>query len=142
MLYTIEEIIFWASVLLLVSIIGSKITIRFGIPAILFFLIIGMLMGSDGPGGIPFDDPFVAEFLGVIALAYIIFAGALSINWKSIKPVLWSGISLSTLAVLVTAVLTGAITCVLFKLSLLKGLLLGAIVSSTDVAAVFSILRS
>lgn len=142
MLYSIEEIAFWTSVLILVSIVGSKIAGRFGIPAILLFLVIGMLTGSDGPGGIPFDDPYVTEFLGVIALAYIIFAGALSTNWKSIKPVLWSGISLSTLAVVITAVSVGVIIHIVFKLPFLKGFLLGAIISSTDAAAVFSILRS
>lgn len=142
MFYSIEEIAFWTSILILVSIIGSKIASRYGIPAILLFLVLGMLTGSDGPGGIPFDDPYITEFLGIIALAYIIFAGALSTNWKSIRPVLWSGISLSTLAVVITALLIGGIIHIVFKLSFLKGLLLGAIVSSTDAAAVFSILRS
>jgi cell volume regulation protein A len=140
--YSVEEIILWVGILLLICILGSKIGEKLGIPAILLFLFLGMLAGSDGPGGIPFDDPWIAQLLGVIALTYIIFSGALSTKKESIKPILWSGIVLSTIAVLGTALIVALIAFVFFKIPIIKGLLVGAIVSSTDAAAVFSILRA
>jgi cell volume regulation protein A len=141
-MYSINEIIFWVSVLLLICILGSKIGEKLGIPAILLFLVLGMLTGSDGPGGIPFDDPWTAQLLGVIALTYIIFSGALSTKREHITPILWSGVMLSTLGVLGTAIIIALLANLLFYIPLIKGLLLGAIVSSTDAAAVFSILRA
>jgi len=140
--FTAEEIIFWAAVLLLVSIFGSKAAGKVGIPAILLFLLVGMLTGSDGPGGIPFDDPWVVQFLGVISLIYILFSGAFNTKKENIAPVFWSGVTLSTLGVLLTAVIVAIITSQIFHISLLGSLLLGSIISATDAAAVFSILRS
>ena len=94
---SIEYILLAASVLLLVSIVASKISARLGIPALLLFLAVGMLAGSEGLGGIYFDDPFVAQFLGVVALVFILFAGGLDTEW-AIRPVLGLGIALATLA--------------------------------------------
>lgn len=128
--------------LLLLGILASKASSRLGIPALLLFLVIGMIAGSDGPGGIPFDDPQLAQALGVLALAYILFAGGLETDAKAIRPVLWCGVSLATIGVLLTAALVGAFCVYALSLPWLEGLLLGAIVSSTDAAAVFSILRS
>lgn len=101
-----------------------------------------MLAGSDGIGGIYFNDPKIAQFLGVVALTFILFSGGLETKWESIKPVLRDGISLATVGVLVTAVSVGVFASWLLGLPIEVGLLLGAIVSSTDAAAVFSILRS
>src|SRR4030065_2699710 len=98
-----ETILLIAAVMLLVSILASKSSGRLGVPALLFFLVIGMLAGSDGPGGIYFDDPWLAQSLGVLALAFILFSGGLDTEWRSVKPVLWKGIALSTLGVLGTA---------------------------------------
>ena len=140
--FAAENILLLGSVLLFVSIISSKTSFRFGIPALILFLIIGMLAGSDGPGGIPFNDPHVAKFLGVVALTFILFSGGLDTKWESVRPVLKSGIALSTLGVLLTATIVGLSSHYLLHVNLLEGLLLGAIVSSTDAAAVFSILRS
>jgi cell volume regulation protein A len=139
---SVEYIFVGAAVLLLLSIIASKTSGRVGVPALLFFLIIGMLAGSEGPGGIHFDDPWLAQSLGVLALAFILFSGGLDTDWRIVKPVLWKGIALSTLGVLGTACLVGWFSATLLNLSLFEGLLLGAIVSSTDAAAVFSIMRS
>lgn len=139
---SIEYILAGAAILLLLSIIASKVSDKLGIPALLIFLVVGMLAGSDGPGGIHFNDPFIAQFLGVIALSFILFAGGLDTNWASVRPVLWSSIALSTAGVLITAVLVGWFATVVLGFSLLEGLLLGAIISSTDAAAVFSVLRS
>ncbi|NUQ83778.1 MAG: potassium/proton antiporter [Anaerolineales bacterium] len=128
--------------LLLLSVFASKVSDRFGIPALLLFLALGMLAGADGPGGIYFDDPALSQFIGIIALNLILFAGGLETEWKDIRPVLKEGIALSTLGVLLTALAVGLVAQALLDFSLLQGLLLGAIVSSTDAAAVFSILRS
>jgi cell volume regulation protein A len=101
-----------------------------------------MLAGSDGPGGIYFYDPKIAQLLGVVALTFILFSGGLETKWESVKPVLWQGVSLSTLGVLITAISVGVFCCYILDYSIYEGMLLGAIVSSTDAAAVFSILRS
>ncbi len=139
---SIEYILTGVAILLLLSIIASKASDRLGVPALLIFMIIGMLAGSDGPGGIHFDDPYAAQFMGVLALAFILFAGGLSTNWESVKPVIWPGIILSTLGVFLTALLVGIFAILVLNFSLLEGLLLGSIISSTDAAAVFSVLRS
>jgi cell volume regulation protein A len=131
-----------ASGLLVLSVLASKISGRFGVPALLLFLAIGMLAGSDGPGGIAFDNPWIAKSLGVLALAYILFSGGLDTQWTSLRRVLWQGLSLSTLGVLLTAALVGAFAMRVLNFSLTEGLLLGAVVSSTDAAAVFSILKA
>ena len=101
-----------------------------------------MLAGSDGPGGISFDDPKIAKFIGAVALSFILFSGGLETKWNDIKPVFWQGVSLSTIGVIITAATIGFLVFLLTDFTLLEGLLLGSIVSSTDAAAVFSILRS
>lgn len=101
-----------------------------------------MIAGSEGPGGIEFDDAWAAQLLGVIALAFIIFSGGLHSSWKSVSPVLWTGVSLSTIGVFLTAILVGLFVHYLLDFSILTALLLGAIVSSTDAAAVFSVMSS
>lgn len=136
-----EYILIGASILL-VSVLASKISDRFGVPALLLFLILGMLAGSDGPGGIYFDDPAQAQFIGVIALVLILFSGGLDTEWNSVRPVIKKGLLLSTLGVFITALVVGLFSTVLLGFSLVEGLLLGSIVSSTDAAAVFSVLRS
>lgn len=142
MTFSAENILLVGGLLLLVSILASKTFAKFGIPALILFLVIGMLAGSDGLGGIYFNDPKVAQFLGVMALTFILFSGGLDTNWKSIRPVVKSGIALSTIGVLITAVGVGLFSSYLLGYSLKEGMLLGAIVSSTDAAAVFSILRT
>lgn len=138
----IENILLGAAILLLLSIIASKASGLLGVPSLLLFLAIGMLAGADGPGGIYFDDPWLTQFIGVLALAFILFEGGLVTDWKAIRPVLAKGVVLSTAGVLITAVLVGLFVHYVLGFSLLVGLLLGAIVSSTDAAAVFSILGS
>ncbi|HEY9075047.1 MAG TPA: potassium/proton antiporter [Anaerolineaceae bacterium] len=139
---TIEPYLVFAAILLILSVAVSKISDRFGIPALLLFLALGMLAGSDGPGGIYFDDPALAQSLGITALAIILFSGGLDTSWKSIRPVFKEGIVLATLGVLLTAILAGVFAHLVLKTTLLEGILLGAIMSSTDAAAVFAVLRS
>jgi potassium/hydrogen antiporter len=138
----IGNILLIGSVLLLISIIAGKTSYRFGLPTLLLFLLIGMLAGSEGIGGIYFDDPKLAQYIGVVCLCFILFSGGLDTDWKYIRPIMWQGISLSTLGVLLTAVTLGVFVWAVTDFSIYEGLLLGAIVSSTDAAAVFSILRS
>lgn len=142
MVLTSENILLIGSILLLLSIVASKTSGKFGVPALVIFLTVGMLAGSDGIGGIQFNDPYMAQSLGVIALTFILFSGGLETKWDKIKPILWKGITLSTLGVLLTALSVGVFISTFFDFSLTEGLLIGSIVSSTDAAAVFSILRS
>lgn len=127
--------------LVLASILASKISDRLGVPALIVFLCVGMLAGSDGPGGIAFDNAAAANFVGTLALAFILFSGGLDTNWQIILPVLGRGAILSTIGVALTAVLVGVFCWVALDFDLLTGLLLGSIISSTDAAAVFSLLR-
>ena len=136
------NILLIGSLLLLISVIAGKTTNRLGVPTLIFFLIIGVLAGSEGIGGIHFDNAYISQFIGIIALNFILFSGGLDTNWQSIKPVLWKGIALSTLGVFLTAISVGAFVRYVFGFSIWEGLLLGAIVSATDAAAVFSILRN
>ncbi|HCB00979.1 MAG TPA: potassium/proton antiporter [Anaerolineae bacterium] len=137
-----QLILIIAAGLLLISVLVSKISDSSGVPALLLFLAIGMLAGSDGFGLIYFDDPNLTQFIGIVALNLILFAGGLDTQWKDVRPVLKYGVALSTLGVVITAVIVGIAAQYLLGVTLYQGLLLGAIVSSTDAAAVFSILRS
>ena len=139
---TTENILLIGSLLLLISIFAGKTSYKFGVPTLVLFLLIGILAGSEGIGGINFNDPQLAQFIGIVALNFILFSGGLDTSWKSIKPVMWQGISLSTLGVLITALSVGVFVSFITDFTIYEGLLLGAIVSSTDAAAVFSILRS
>ncbi|GKS60189.1 K+/H+ antiporter [Nitrospira sp.] len=142
MTLTIEYFLLAGSCLLLLSVIASRASGRLGIPVLLLFLVIGMLAGSDGPGGIHFDDPWFAQSIGVVALAFILFAGGLDTRWASVRSQLGKGIALSTVGVALTTGLVGLFTTTVIGMSWLEGLLIGAIVSSTDAAAVFSVMRS
>ncbi|MCU0521554.1 MAG: cation:proton antiporter, partial [Anaerolineae bacterium] len=84
----LERTIIVVAVALLVSVLVSKVSDRFGIPALLLFLIIGMLAGSDGPGGLHFDDPALAQSVGVVSLVLILFSGGLDTEWKAVRPVM------------------------------------------------------
>lgn len=139
---TTENILLVGSILLFISLIAGKTSARFGVPVLIFFLAIGMLAGSDGIGGINFDNPKTAQFIGIIALNFILFSGGFDTNWQSIKPIAWQGITLSTLGVFITAFSVGIFVWAVTDFSIYEGLLLGSIVSATDSAAVFSILRA
>lgn len=130
------------SLLLLISVIASKASEWLGVPALLVFLAIGMLTGSEGPGGIYFDNTQLTQMLGSLALAYILFSGGLETNWKSVRPVLRPAGILATVGVLQTALIVAVFAVFFLKFSWLEGLLLGSVISSTDAAAVFSVLRS
>jgi len=140
----IEHLLLIASALLLLAVLAGKASARIGIPPLLLFLVVGMLAGSDGPGGIYFDDPLLAQLIGALALAFILFSAGLDTEWSSVRPVLWPGLALSTFGVLLTAALVAwfATLVLVLGFSWLEGLLLGAIVSATDAAAIFATLRT
>lgn len=142
MLLSTENIMLLGSVMLLISVFVGKPTYKFGVPTLLMFVLIGMLAGAEGIGGIYFNDPKLAQFIGIISLNFILFSGGLDTNWQSVKPVLWQGISLSTLGVVLTATFIGLFVFAITDFTFYESMLLGSIVSSTDAAAVFSILRS
>jgi cell volume regulation protein A len=114
---------------------------RTGLPALVAFLGLGMLLGSDGPGGIAFDDAELAREVGVVSLVAILYEGGLSTSWRRLREVAAPAISLATVGVVVTAVATGLAAHELFALSWTEAFLLGAVVASTDAAAVFAVLR-
>lgn len=130
------------AVLILLGVIASKISSRLGIPALLLFLLLGMLAGSEGLGGIDFADLGLAQDIGVLALSFILFAGGFDTQWEEVRSVLGRGILLAILGVLITALVAGVVAAWILDISMTAGLLLGAIISSTDAAAVFSVLRS
>ena len=114
---------------------------RAGVPSLVAFLGLGMLLGSDGLGGIEFDDAELARKVGVVALAAILFEGGLATSWRRLREVAVPATLLATVGVVVTAILTGLAAYALFDLSWLQSVLLGAVVASTDAAAVFATLR-
>ena len=144
---TAENILMIGSILIFFSILTTRAGHRFGVPTLLLFLVVGMLVGSDGLG-IEFSNPKDAQFIGMIALIIILFSGGMDTRYHEIQPVAVQGVLLATLGVLITAVITGLfihwITGSLqdsFKFSFWESLLLASVMSSTDSASVFSILR-
>jgi cell volume regulation protein A len=135
-------VVFTVGLLVFLSIFASKISGKFGLPVLLMFLAIGMLAGADGPGGIYFDNAEVANLVGTFALAFILFSGGIDTNWDSVRPVLGNALALATLGVALTAALVGIFAWKVLGFDMYEGFLLGSIVSSTDAAAVFAVLRS
>jgi potassium/hydrogen antiporter len=114
---------------------------RTGLPVLVAFLALGMVLGSDGPGGIEFDDAKLAREVGIIGLALILYEGGLQTSFRRLRQVAVPAALLSTVGVAVSAILTGVAAYALFDVSWLEAVLLGAVVSSTDAAAVFATLR-
>src|SRR6266852_7410199 len=123
------------------SIVVALGATRAGVPSLVAFLGLGMLLGSDGLGGIEFDNADLARKVGVVALAAILFEGGLVFSWRRLREVAVPAALLSTVGVVVTALLTGLAAYALFDLSWLEAVLVGAVVASTDAAAVFATLR-
>lgn len=144
----LEIVLLVLSVLFFLSVLAGKASSKFGIPALLLFLAVGMLCGTDGLG-IHFDNIYIAQSIGTIALCIILFSGGMDTNVSEVKPIMLQGLVLSTLGVLLTALVTGIIiwwvlgkTLVASGIGIAGALLLTSTMSSTDSASVFSILRS
>ena len=131
-----------SSLVLLISITSSKVLYKFGVPILLIFIGLGMIFGSDGIVGIYFSDYELTKEISSIALVIIMFYGGFGTNWSMAKPSALQSILMSTLGVIITATLTGLFSHIVLKITLLEGLLIGAVVASTDAASVFAILRS
>ena len=148
MVFTAENFLLIGSILLFVSIVAGKTGYRFGVPSLLLFLAVGMLFGSDGIG-VQFSSFKQAQFIGMTALSIILFSGGMDTKVDEIRPVLFEGVVLSTVGVVITTIITGLFIYsmeLLFprtiSLSLAGCFLLAAVMSSTDSASVFSILRA
>lgn len=139
---SINTIVFLVGILLLLGIASSKFAARIGMPVLVLFLGVGMLFGSEGLGGIAFEDYALANSIGSVALAMILFDGGLRTSLDSVRSSWRPALSLSTIGVFLTSLLTGFAAAWILELPLLHGMLLGSIVGSTDAAAVFSILRT
>jgi cell volume regulation protein A len=138
----VDSLILGIGLLLLLGIVSSKLSTRLGVPVLVLFLVLGMLAGSDGIGGIAFENYRLAHGIGSLALAIILFDGGLSTPISSVRSVWKPATLLATWGVLVTAILTGVAASWFLGIPTLQGILLGSIVRSTDAAAVFSVLRS
>ena len=139
---SLEALLAISGFLLMLCVFTNKITDNFGIPSLLLFLGLGMLAGSDGPGGIEFNNSRLTNYIGTVALAFILFSGGLGTRWQQVRPILARGSLLSTLGVLLTAVFMYFFSYYILRQSFEISLLLSVIISSTDAPAVFSILRS
>ena len=135
------ELILIAGVLLAAGIAGALLADRVRVPGLLLFLGLGMLAGSQGIGGIEFDNAELARTLGTIALVLILFEGGLTAGWTEIRPVLGTAASLATVGTAVTAVIAGLAAKLIFDLSTLEGMIVGAAIAATDSAAIFAVLR-
>ncbi len=140
-MFLIDTVVLVAGVLLLLGIVSSKLSTRLGLPVLVLFLLVGMLAGSEGIGGIEFENYRLAHAIGTVALALILFDGGLGTSLASIRVAWKPSLVLATLGVSLTAIITGLAASWILQISLLEGLLLGSIVGSTDAAAVFAILR-
>ncbi len=131
-----------SAAIILVCVLGNKISSRFGVPMLLVFILLGMFFGSDGVVKIRFDNYAFAEQICSIALIFIMFYGGFGTNWREARPVAAQAILLSTVGVALTAAVTGLFCRLLLRLGWAECFLIGSVISSTDAASVFSIIRS
>jgi len=141
-MFPVDNLILVAGVLLILGIASSKLSTRVGLPVLVLFLVVGMLAGSEGPGGIAFENYTLAHGVGTIALVLILFDGGLRTKMSTFRRVMAPSLVLASVGVVLTAVGVAAAAVTILRVSWLEAMLLGSIVSSTDAAAVFAVLRS
>jgi len=127
--------------LLIVGVLTTRFSTRLGVPSLILFILVGMVMGSDVLGIVYFDNASLTQKIGVIALIIILFEGGLQTNWKDVRPVIVPSLSLATIGVLITSGIIAAAAKIILGLDWLESILFGAIVGSTDAAAVFAVLK-
>ncbi len=140
-LFTTEYFILTIGLLFIIGVITTKFSSRIGVPVLILYIAIGMLFGSDGLNFIYFSDYNLTQLIGMLALVIILFEGGLQTEWKNIRPVIGPSISLATLGVLITSVVVAIAAKFILGVTWLEGFLFGAIVGSTDAAAVFAVLK-
>ncbi len=138
--FSVDGVILIGGIFLLAGVLMTKVSARAGVPSLVLFMFLGMLLGSDVSGLIYFSNAEIAQMVGIVALIIILFEGGLQTQWKHIRPVLGGSIVLATLGVLITTGIVAVAAYYVFDLTWLQALLLGSIVGSTDAAAVFSVL--
>lgn len=129
-------------VLLVATVLAGSLSSRFGLPSLIGFLALGMLAGSDGPMGIAFNDYGMAQAIGIACLIFILFSGGLDTSWRAVRPVALPALVLATAGVLISALVVAGAAIWLLNVDPLQGFLLGAVIGSTDAAAVFAMMRS
>ena len=140
-IFTTDYFILLVALFLIVGVLATKFSNRLGVPVLVLFILIGMITGSDGLGLIYFDNANQAQIIGILALVIIIFEGGLHTKWSTVKPVTIPSIILSTVGVLITSAVVAIAAKVILSVTWLEGFLFGAIVGSTDAAAVFAVLK-
>ena len=139
---SILEVMFASGVLLLISVFASKTSSRYGIPILLIFIVVGMLSGSEGPGGIQFDNPSLTHILGTISLLFILFSGGLSTHLNAVQPVWKESILLATFGMIISTAIMSVFIHFCLGWNWTSSALLSAAFSSTDASAVFGILKT
>ncbi|MCU6711162.1 potassium/proton antiporter [Paenibacillus sp. J5C_2022] len=136
MTFTVDSSILLLSILLIVGVMMTKFSARLGVPSLVFFIAVGLLLSRF----IYYDDAYLTQLFGILALIVILFEGGLQTKWKNVKPVIVPSTILATVGVLITAGIIGVLAKIILDLTWLEGLLFGAIVGSTDAAAIFAVL--
>ncbi|HSP21361.1 MAG TPA: potassium/proton antiporter [Planococcus sp. (in: firmicutes)] len=138
--FSTNGLILMGGIFLLAGVLMTKVSSRAGVPSLVLFMIIGMVLGSDVTGLIYFSNAEIAQLVGIVALIFILFEGGLQANWQHIRPVMGGSLSLATLGVLITTAIVASTAYYILDITWLEAFLLGSIVGSTDAAAVFSVL--
>jgi cell volume regulation protein A len=136
-----DALVLLGALLLISGVLVAKFSNRLGLPSLVLFILVGMLLGSDGLGFVYFDNAYIAQIIGIFALVIILFEGGLQTKYSTVKSVIVPSVSLATLGVLLTSAIVGWSAYLIFDVTLLEGMLFGAIVGSTDAAAVFATLK-
>ncbi|UTR12571.1 potassium/proton antiporter [Evansella sp. LMS18] len=136
-----DALVLLGALLLISGVLVAKFSNRLGLPSLVLFILVGMLIGSDGLGLVYFDNAYIAQIIGIFALVIILFEGGLQTKYSTVKAVIVPSVSLATLGVLLTSAIVGWSAYLIFDVTLLEGMLFGAIVGSTDAAAVFATLK-
>ena len=135
------ELLLVAGLLMAAGLAAAKVADRVRVPGLLLFLGLGMLVGSEGIGGVEFTDAELTRTLGMIGLVLILFEGGLTAGWREIRPIVGAAVSLATIGTILTALIGGLAATWLFDLDTLEGLIVGAAIAATDSAAIFAVLR-